>query len=269
MNRTDLHNLSTRLVSICEDAGKTIQEVRAQGFRTDYKDAQQQDPVTEADLAADALLRRELTCLLPGSRYFGEESSCQGDQDSGFCWIVDPLDGTKEFVQAIPEYVVSVLLQENGKNLIAVIHNPASGDTIAGTVSAVTINRGETHTSARQLLPAAKALSSRTETRAGEWDKFSDLELVTTGSVAWKCALVAAGLADLTFTLRPRHVWDVGAGFALVEWAGGKITDKEGKTILISPTHDKVRCFLATNGWLHEELLNRLRDIPLGPDRRD
>jgi len=268
VNQSDLQALLTRVVTICEDAGKSIQEVRTQGFRTEFKDAHQQDPVTTDDLAADALLRKGLTGMLPGSRYFSEESAHEGAPDSSFCWIVDPLDGTKEFVRGIPEYVVSVLLRKNDGNLIAVIHNPASGDTIAGTPAAVTINSKKTHTTARKMLPSAKALSSRTETRAGEWDRFTDLELVTTGSVAWKCALVAAGLADLTFTLRPRHVWDVGAGFALVEWAGGRISNKEGSPIVIGPTHDKVRCFLATNGPLHAGLLERLRDIPLGPDRR-
>jgi len=164
--------------------------------------------------------------------------------------------------------VVSVLLQQNGKNLIAVIHNPTSGDTISGTSSAVTINGKKTYTTFRKALPGARALSSRTEAEAGEWDRFIDLELVTTGSVAWKCALVAAGLADLTFTLRPRHVWDVGAGFALIEWAGGRVSNKEGRLIQIGPTYDKVRCFLATNGPLHADLLSRLRNVPLGPDRR-
>lgn len=268
LNDRELKHLLTKLISICEAAGKAIQQVRSKGFKTEYKDSRGYDPVTAADLKADNILREKLDELLPGSSYFGEESSQDGAAENAYCWIVDPLDGTREFVRGIPEYVVSVLLQKNGTNLIAVIHNPASGDTIAGSEAGIFLNGKTTSTTTRTEFPGAKALASRTETEAGEWDKFADLELVTTGSVAWKCALVAAGRADLTFTLRPRHVWDVGAGFALLQWAGGRVSNKEGEAIFIVPTMDKVRCFLASNGPLHTDLLERLRDVPLGPDRR-
>lgn len=269
MSRADTQHLLTRVITICEHAGKAIQRVKQDGFETAFKDARKHDPLTAADLAADSILEQELSKLLPGSRYFGEESRHDGEEACRHCWIVDPLDGTKEFVRGIPEYVVSVLLQENGVDLVAVIHNPASGETIAGSAAGVTLNNRPVQTTSRGQLAGAKALASRTETEAGEWDRFKDLELVTTGSVAWKCALVAAGIADLTFTLRPRHVWDVGAGFALVSWAGGRVSDKEGKPIHIGPTHKKVYGFLATNGVLHPDLIERLRDVPLGPDRRN
>jgi myo-inositol-1(or 4)-monophosphatase len=268
MSRVDTQRLLAQMITICERAGKAIQQVKQDGFETAYKDTRKHDPLTAADLAADSILEQGLSTLLPGSRYFGEESSHDGEESSRYCWIVDPLDGTKEFVRGIPEYVVSVLLQENGVDLAAVIHNPASGETIAGCAAGVTLNDRPVQTTSRRQLTGAKALASRTETEAGEWDKFRDLELVTTGSVAWKCALVAAGIADLTFTLRPRHVWDVGAGFALVSWAGGRVSNKEGKPIRIRPTHEKVYGFLATNGPLHPDLIERLRDVPLGPDRR-
>lgn len=261
-----MQQLLAQVTSICEQAGRAIQSVKQTGFQTDFKDAHGHDPVTAADTAADAILRRGLTELVPGSSYFGEESSDMGASNT--CWIVDPLDGTKEFVRGIPEYVVSVLLQQKGEDVLAVILNPASGETICGASDGVFFNGVSAGVTATDVLPGARALASRTETEAGEWDKFRDLDLVTTGSVAWKCALVAAGRADLTFTLRPRHVWDVGAGFALVRWAGGRVSDKEGGAIRIRPTHAKVRCFLASNGHLHEDLIERLKDVPLGPDRR-
>ncbi|MDX8411638.1 MAG: inositol monophosphatase family protein [Mariprofundaceae bacterium] len=262
-------DLLDRVIEICEQASNAINDVRRAGFATEFKDSHASDPVTAADTAADAILSKGLTSLIPGSRYFGEESSEQGEANSPACWIVDPLDGTKEFVRGIPEYVVSVLLQMDGENKLAAILNPATGDIIAGSASGVLLNGSKAKVTDRGELPGATALASRTETEAGEWDKFSDLNLVTTGSVAWKCARVAAGLADLTFTLRPRHVWDVGAGLALVGWAGGRISNKEGNAIAIAPTHAKVRCFLASNNSLHAGLLDRLTDVPLGPDRRN
>ncbi|MFQ5582381.1 MAG: inositol monophosphatase family protein [Mariprofundaceae bacterium] len=260
--------IESQTIRACQAAGKAIESVRADGISADYKDQSKTDPVTAADYAADALLKKELTTIIPGSCYFGEESDEEGSVDNPYCWIVDPLDGTKEFIRNIPEYVVSVLLQKDGEDLLAVIYNPATQTTISGTSGGVLLDDMPAQATQHGELKGARALASRTETEAGEWDNFQDLDLVTTGSVAWKCALVAAGQADLTFTLRPRHVWDVGAGFALVRWAGGRISNKEGGPVPITPTHEKVRCFLASNGLLHAELLERLEDVPLGPDRR-
>ena len=256
------------VIQICKQAGRAIEQVRLDGFSTEFKDKAGYDPVTSADHAADYILSKRLTDLLPGSSYFSEESTQDGQKDNRHCWVVDPLDGTREFVSGIPEYAVAVLLQEDGQNRLAVTHNPAANITIAGTSEGITLGGQPIRVTNTSELDGARALASRTEMKAGEWDNFTDLELVVTGSVAWKCALVAAGKADLTFTLRPRHVWDVGAGFALVRWAGGCISDKQGDDIAIAPTHAKVRCFLASNGHLHTALLERLKNVPLGPDRR-
>lgn len=269
MEAAGLSVLTNRTIRACQAAGKAIESIRAGDVVADYKDDAGTDPVTAADYAADTLLKKELTSIIPGSCYFGEESDEEGVADNPYCWIVDPLDGTKEFIRNIPEYVVSVLLQKHGEDILAVIYNPATQTTISGTPAGVLLDDMPAEVTHHGELKGARALASRTETEAGEWDKFDDLDLVTTGSVAWKCALVAAGQADLTFTLRPRHVWDVGAGFALVRWAGGRISNKEGHDIAITPTHKKVRCFLASNGLLHDELVTRLADVPLGPDRRN
>jgi len=268
MHAVSINALLGHVIRICEQAGLAIEQVRREGFSAEYKDAARRDPVTAADHASDRLLSRQLTGLMPGSQYFGEESAEKGQNGNRYCWIVDPLDGTREFVHGIPEYAVSVLLQRDGQDMLAVIHNPASRITIAGCENGVTCNGEPVTVTAVQSLAGARALASHTEVKAGEWDSFGDLERINTGSVAWKCALVAAGKADLTFSLRPRHVWDVGAGFALVRWAGGCVSDNHGHDIHIRPSLDKVRCFTACNKALHSQLLERLKGVPLGPDRR-
>jgi len=268
MHTFSIGTLLGHVLNACEQAGRAVEQVRREGFSAEYKDTEGHDPVTAADHASDHLLSRQLTGLLPGSRYFSEESTEKGQNSNRYCWIVDPLDGTREFVHGIPEYAVSVLLQRDGQDMLAVIHNPASQTTIGGCENGVTYNGNTVTVTAVQSLAGTRALASRTEVRAGEWDRFDDLERIHTGSVAWKCALVAAGKADLTFSLRPRHVWDVGTGFALVRWAGGCVSDNHGHDIHIRPTFDKVRCFTACNKTLHGRLLERLKSVPLGPDRR-
>lgn len=181
------------------------------------------DPVTQLDHEVDDLLRGVL--VRPGEGWLSEESA--DDLKRLACrrvWVVDPLDGTREFVEGIPEYCVSIGLVEEGRAVAGGIHNPATGETILGALGlGVTRNGSRVRTTERAELVGAKVLASRSETRRGEWERMegNGLQVLPMGSVAYKLALVAAGHADATWTLVPKHEWDVAAGIALVEAAGG------------------------------------------------
>ena len=181
-------------------------------------------PVTEADRLVDATLRE----LLPreGEGWLSEESVDDSIRlECSRVWIVDPLDGTKEFVQGLPEWCVSVGLVVDGRPVAGGIANPATGQIILGSLeSGVTLNGTPVRASRRTSLEGAVVLASRSETDRGEWDRFSNqsFEWRPVGSVAYKLGLVAAGLADATWTLVPKHEWDVAAGVALVHAAGGR-----------------------------------------------
>ncbi|HYO12939.1 MAG TPA: 3'(2'),5'-bisphosphate nucleotidase CysQ [Thermoanaerobaculia bacterium] len=187
------------------------------------------DPVTEADLAVDALLRR----LLPqeGEGWLSEETRDDLSRlDRHRVWVVDPLDGTREFVEGIPEWCVSVGLVVDGVPVAGGICNPATGETVVGARGlGVTLNGRPARVSGQPALRGALVLASRSEVKRGEWEGYTE-ELFTmrpTGSVAYKLGLVAAGLADATWTLTPKHEWDVAAGVALVLAAGGTILTGE------------------------------------------
>jgi myo-inositol-1(or 4)-monophosphatase len=183
------------------------------------------DPVTEADTAVDTLLRE----LLPrdGEGWLSEET--EDDLTRLACrrvWVVDPLDGTREFVEGIPEWSVSVGLVVDGEPVAGGICNPATGQTIIGAVGqGVTLNGEPVGVSGRTHLAGARVLASRSEVKRGEWGGYREglFDLRPTGSVAYKLAQVAAGLADATWTLTPKHEWDVAAGVALVLAAGGRV----------------------------------------------
>lgn len=187
------------------------------------------DPVTKADTELDTLLKRVL--LRPGEGWLSEETA--DDPARLNCrrvWIVDPLDGTREFVEGIPEWSISVGLVVDGKAVAGGICNPATGQVILGSVeSGVTLNGKPARPTQTCPLVGAKILASRSEVKRGQWKRFEGrgFTIVPTGSVAYKLACVAAGLADGTFTLVPKHEWDIAAGVALVQAAGGivKITD--------------------------------------------
>jgi myo-inositol-1(or 4)-monophosphatase len=183
------------------------------------------DPVTEADTQVDTLLRR----LLPreGEGWLSEETTDDLSRlDRRRVWVVDPLDGTREFVEGIPEWSVSVGLVVDGEPVAGGICNPATGETILGAVGlGVTLNGRPARVSGRDRLEGATVVASRSEVKRGEWQGYREgaFEMRPTGSVAYKLGLVAAGLVDATWTLTPKHEWDVAAGVALVRAAGGMV----------------------------------------------
>lgn len=183
------------------------------------------NPVTEADLAVDEVLRESLP--RDGEGWLSEETADDRVRlDHRRVWVVDPIDGTKEFVRAIPEWCVSVGLVEDHRPVAGGILNPTTGELILGAVGAgVTVNGEPARATDRADVRGAVVLASRSEIGRGEWDRFQELgfEVRPTGSVAYKLALVAAGKADATWTLTPKHEWDVAAGAALVFAAGGRV----------------------------------------------
>ena len=139
-------------------------------------------------------------------------------------WIVDPIDGTREFVEGIPEYVVAVALVEGGAPTLAVIYNPAQEQIFAAVSGSGTFRNGQrVFCSEVQSLSQATAVVSRSETKRGGIDPFHPHlgEIRPVGSVAYKLALVAAGACDLNFSIQDKNEWDVCAGDLLVREAGG------------------------------------------------
>ena len=188
------------------------------------------DPVTEADNAVNAVLHK----LLPrdGEGWLSEETTDDLRRlDARRVWVVDPLDGTKEFVLGIPEWCVSIGYVEDGVPTAGGIFNPQSGETILGGRSEGVLYNGEAATmSQRDRLEGAVVLGSRSESKRGEWDLFDDAPFTVRpmGSVAYKLGLVAAGKADATWTVIPKNEWDVAAGVALVLAGAGVAYEPDG-----------------------------------------
>jgi myo-inositol-1(or 4)-monophosphatase len=188
------------------------------------------DPVTEADHAADRVLRT----LLPqhGEGWLSEETADDPVRlERRRVWVVDPIDGTREFVQGIPEWCISIGLVEDGVPVAGGILNPATSELVLGAVGhGVTYNGKAATVLDPASLAEATVLASRSETRRGEWERFEQarFRVQPCGSVAYKMGLVAAGRVEATFTLVPKHEWDVAAGTALVRAAGGRVTLADG-----------------------------------------
>jgi myo-inositol-1(or 4)-monophosphatase len=224
------------------------------------------DPVTEADRALDAVLRKEL--LREGEGWLSEESVDDPIRlQHSRVWVVDPLDGTREFVAGIPEFCASIGFVENGRPVAGGIYNPATDETFLGSIdSGVAYNGKPAQASQRTTLEGALVLASRSEVKRGEWKPFENapFKIRPMGSVAYKLALVSAGLADITFTLTPKNEWDVVAGAALVQSAGGFVSTLE-KTALSANRRDPLLSGLLASGPLLKDALLGLVEPHLGP----
>lgn len=222
-------------------------------------------PVTAADHEVDALLRELLP--RPGDGWLSEETADDARRLS--CrrvWVVDPLDGTRDYVARRPEYATSIGLVEDGQPVLGGIVNPAAGVTMLGGPGLGVQVLGDP----AQPFPAEhhgrlRVLGSRSEWKRGEWSAWLDDErctLLPVGSVAYKLALVAAGAADATWTLQPKHEWDVAAGAALVLAAGGEIWLPDGAELAFNRPRPLFRSFAGTapgHGSAVRELLGRRR----------
>jgi myo-inositol-1(or 4)-monophosphatase len=249
-----------RIRAALEAARTVLNRFTPGAIETEYKVGH--DPVTEADRAVDDILRK--TLLRPGEGWLSEETVDDLTRlDKPRVWVVDPLDGTREFVQGIPEFCVSITMVENGIPVAGGICNPATDELILGSCeTGVTYNGKPAQPSQRKNLHGALVLASRSEVKRGEWKQFEsdDFTIRPMGSVAYKLGLVSAGRADVTFTLVPKHEWDVAAGAALVMSAGGFVRTLENTDLKCNQKNPLISGLIACGPYLEADLMARLNN---------
>jgi myo-inositol-1(or 4)-monophosphatase len=254
-----MSEILTRIEEALDAAVRVISPFIPGATRVDFK--LRDDPVTEADRVVDGVLRDVL--VRDGEGWLSEESEDDLKRlEKSRVWVVDPLDGTREFVAGIPEWCVSVGLVENGVAIAGGICNPATGETFLGSLdTGVTYNGKDSCASLRKTLDGATVLASRSEVKRGDWESFRNGPFVVRpiGSVAYKLALVAAGCADATWTLCPKHEWDVAAGIALVNAAGGFIRQMDDTAVAFNRRSCLLPGLIASGPYLALELCSCLQ----------
>jgi len=219
-------------------------------------------PVTEADTEANQVIQSAISRAFPDDGWLSEETKDSPERlQKRRVWIVDPLDGTKEFIKHIPEFCVCIALVEAGQAILGVSYNPVTEELFTGTeADGVRLNGTPVTVSDLADLAAARLLASRSEVGRGEWEEFRDcFAIELTGSVAFKFALIAAGRGDATFSLTPKNEWDVCAGTALVHFAGGRVTDRYGAPLQFNQPDPLLPGIIASNGNLFEPIVDLLR----------
>lgn len=235
----DLHQLLPDVTALAREAGRAILEVYASSFTVAEKD--DRSPLTEADLRSERLILAGLRRLTPEIPVLSEESgqipyATRAAWDR--LWVVDPLDGTKEFVQRNGEFTVNIALVQDHRPVLGVVHAPALGrDYYAcegiGAFRTDAAATGRTIRVARRGSGALRVVGSRSH-RGHSLDAFlarcGAHELVEVGS-SLKMCLVAEGMADVYPRLGPTCEWDTAAGQCIVEQAGGHVLRLDGRPL--------------------------------------
>jgi histidinol-phosphatase len=247
--------MSDHALAAAVEAARAAGEVALKYYRGGFDVALKPDltPVTQADREAERVIVDILSRAFPGDGFLGEEFGAQGSQERR--WIIDPIDGTRNFVRRIPIWATLIALEEAGQVTVGVVYNPVSGDLYTARRRAGAWLNGEpirvsTVSDLRQAHLVHAGLDILR--RGGHWEGFVRLVDATErqrgfGDYAGY-GLVGEGKAELYLEadLKP---WDLAPCRLLVEEAGGQFTDFEGRATIYSGTA------LATNGRLHDATL--------------
>jgi myo-inositol-1(or 4)-monophosphatase len=214
-------------------------------------------PVCTADLAVDAFLRRELGALLPSAGWLSEETVDHPERlERGLCWLVDPIDGTRDFIAGRTGWAVSVALVSAGKPLIGLLVAPARGEVWSATAGqGAWLGGRRLAASTRAVLPGArvpaKALPPEDE----------DLTMVERpNSIALRIAMVADDRADLVATLRWGFEWDVAAAALIAREAGAAVSDAFGQPLSYNKRDPRAFGVLVCAPAIHQAAVERLAE---------
>ncbi|MEA2658404.1 MAG: monophosphatase [Candidatus Binatota bacterium] len=223
-------------------------------FRGKYevREKSKNNPVTAADLEANRIIRERIQATFPQDGWLSEE-----DNDTAHrlgvkrVWIVDPIDGTKEFIEGVPQFAISIGFVVDGRPQVAVVFNPAKEEfykAVAG--QGAFLNDQAIRVNPRSEINGAVLLVSRSEPQR-KFQMFVDrCEIKQVGSIAYRLAKVAGGGGDGTLTFRSIHEWDICAGVLMVEAAGGTVLDGDGKPMTFNQGHPKHHGMVAASAVL-------------------
>jgi myo-inositol-1(or 4)-monophosphatase len=218
-------------------------------------------PVSEADLAVDALLRERLLAIRNCGWLSEETEDDAARLQKAQVWIVDPIDGTRAYLSGLPDWAISVALVNGGRPVIGALYAPVTDELFLSTAGhGATLNAARIHTSsgsdlagatfsgAKRRLDSLAAVEPRIVTRA------------RVPSLALRLARVAHGVLDGTFTAPNSHDWDLAAADLLVHEAGGALTTLTGGLLLYNQLNPVHGALVAAGRQRHAALLGLIRD---------
>ena len=250
-------------LEIAIQAAKEAGKIAMGYYRSSYniREKSPNNPVTTADLMANHRICEIICHTFPEDGWLSEETEDSPERlAKSRVWVVDPIDGTEEFIAGIPEFAISIALVVEGAPVIGVLYNPATAELFyAYAGGGAFCNGTPIHCSSCRILKQASMLVSQAEHRKGLLAGLIPLvaEIQYIGSVTYKLARLAAGRGDLYVTVRPKNEWDFCAGDLILREAGGVLWGKAGQTIRYNKKRVRQRTGLfAGNPTLVEQIIN-------------
>lgn len=249
-------------VRLARAAGDVLRRHLSAGLTVDYKTSAD-DPVTAADREASSLIVAGLHAAFPGDGLLSEEETDSPERlTRERVWIIDPIDGTREFTQGEPGFAVSIGLCVRGAPVLGVVYAPATDELFTGVVGRGVWKAGVPVQ--LTVTPPYRISVSSTEHRR-ELHRSALPGMHPSGSIALKLARIAAGELHATFTMSPRSEWDIAAGHALLRAGGGDLRRRDGRPVTYNRPRPHIEQGLIAGhpdavAWLDEEL--RRHDLP-------
>jgi myo-inositol-1(or 4)-monophosphatase len=247
------HGLLNAVAAIVAEAGQMAQA----RFGTDFRRWEKTpgSPVCEVDLDVDAMLKARLSALLPDAGWLSEETADNPDRLArDRVWVVDPIDGTRDYIRARPGWCVSVALVDRGQAVIGVLDAPSRGEHWRAALGqGATRNDRVLRAGDRTIFPGARVPSDALPK--------ADRDLTAIGkpnSIALRIAMVAADEADLVATLRWGNEWDIAAAVLIASEAGAAVSDAFGTRLAFNKPRPEAFGVLASAPGIHAAAIDRL-----------
>lgn len=250
------------VVAIVKKAGDIILEEMG---RATFAQKGPYDILASADIASERYILKEIRKNFSTHNILSEEAGGSWNAD-GYLWIIDPLDGTVNFSQKLPDFCISVALMHANKTILGVIYQPLLNDLyVAEAGKGCTLNGTRVHVTQKKALREMVGATECCAKKAPRIKNFKVLvamggmvrDIRISGSTALNLARVAAGQYDFYFNNR-LNVWDVAAGFLLIEEAGGIVTDLAGKQISMNSKNS-----VTSNTFVHEKFRRILSSVDI------
>jgi myo-inositol-1(or 4)-monophosphatase len=239
------------------EAGLLVASYYNQEVKPSFKANDQ--PVTAADHDANKIIRSIIGKNFPNDGWLSEEDV---DDSARFekkrVWIVDPLDGTRDFIKKCPEFGVAIALIENHQPVLGVVYNPVTKELFTAVKGqGAFFNEKPMRVRNKKTQPRTQLLVSHSEHKRGEWVRFQgQFDTFPTGGCAYKMSKVARGDADGSFTLSPKSEWDTCAGDIVIREAGGIVSYLDGSPIKYNqPSTIMDGLIYCSTKEIHQELL--------------
>ncbi|RKF19112.1 3'(2'),5'-bisphosphate nucleotidase CysQ [Altericroceibacterium spongiae] len=246
------------LEQICQEAGAiAMRQWPGAGHALEIWHKEGGSPVCAADIAVDAFLKRELAKLLPSAGWLSEESADNPVRlGKGLLWVVDPIDGTRDFIRGRSGWAVSVALVSDGRPLLAMLVAPARNE-----IWSAVAGRGAWRNGAPLRASARTSLSGARVPADSLMKEDRDLILVgKPNSIALRIAMVAADEADLVATLRWGFEWDIAAATLIARQAGAYVSDAFGQPLNFNKQDPRAFGLLVCAPSMHAAAVDRLAD---------